>query len=147
DRTTMGVTEADPTRWRFYDPCAGQRPAAIPAADWATLQTRARTIITTVINPAYQKHLDFYTREYRPHCARSDSVRDQPNGAAFYAFQVRQQTTTDLTPQQIHDIGLREVARIRTEMERVAREAGFPNREAFIQELRTNPRYYATTGE
>ena len=53
---------------------------------------------------------------------------------------MRENTTTDLTPRQIHDIGLREVARIRAEMERVAREAGYPSREAFIQELRTNPR-------
>ncbi|HYD11276.1 MAG TPA: DUF885 domain-containing protein [Allosphingosinicella sp.] len=147
ERTIAGVIAADPTRSRFYEPFAGQRPSAIPAADWAALQARARTIITTVINPAYQKHLDFYTREYRPHCARTDSVRDQPNGAAYYAFQVRQQTTTDLTPQQIHDIGLREVARIRAEMEQVARTAGFPNREAYIRELRTNPRYYPQTGE
>jgi uncharacterized protein (DUF885 family) len=147
ERSIAGVIATDPTRSRFYEPFAGQRPASIPAADWTALQARARQIITDVINPAYQKHLDFYTREYRPHCARSDSVRDQPNGAAYYAFQVRQQTTTDLTPQQIHDIGLREVARIRTEMEQVARTAGFPNREAFIQELRTNPRHFAQTGE
>ena len=147
ERTIAGVIATDPTRSRFYEPFAGQRPAAIPEADWAALQARARTIITTSINPAYQKHLDFYTRDYKPHCARSDSVRDQPNGAAFYAFQVRQQTTTDLSPQQIHDIGLREVTRIRGEMEQVARSAGFPTREAFIRELRTNPRYYPQTGE
>jgi len=147
ERSIAGVIATDPAQSRFYEPFAAQRPAAISEADWAALQARARTIITTVINPAYQKHLDFYTREYRPHCARSDSVRDQPNGAAFYAFRVRAETTTDLTPQQIHDIGLREVARIRGEMEQVARSAGFPTREAFIQELRTNPRYFAQTGE
>ena len=147
ERSIAGVIVTDPTRSRFYEPFAGQRPAAIPAADWRALQARARTLITGTINPAYQKHLDFYTRDYRPHCARSDSVRDQPNGAAYYAFQVRQQTTTDLTPQQIHDIGLREVARIRAEMEQVARTAGHPNRAAFIRELRTNPRYYPQTGE
>jgi uncharacterized protein (DUF885 family) len=147
ERTIAGVIATDPTRSRFYEPFAGQRPAAIPAADWAALQGRARQIILGVINPAYQKHLDFYTRDYRPHCARSDSVRDQPQGAAYYAFQVRQQTTTNLTPRQIHDIGLREVARIRAEMDRVARDAGFPTREAFIHELRTNPRYFPANGE
>jgi uncharacterized protein (DUF885 family) len=147
ERTIAGVIAADPALSRFYEPFAGNRPATIAAADWAALQARARTIITEVINPAYQRHLDFYTRDYKPHCARSDSVRDQPQGAAYYAFQVRAQTTTDLTPQQIHDIGLGEVARVRAEMERVAREAGFASREAFIQELRTNPLYYPTTGE
>ncbi len=147
ERTISGVVAADPAQSRFYEPFAGNRPASIPDADWAAMQARARTIIATIINPAYQRHLDFYTREYKPHCARSDSVRDQPGGADYYAFQVRVQTTTDLTPQQIHDIGLREVARIRTEMERVARAAGFASREAFIQDLRTNPEHYPTSGE
>jgi uncharacterized protein (DUF885 family) len=147
ERTISGVIAADPVQSRYYEPFAGNRPASIPEADWAALQARARTIITGTINPAYQRHLEFYTREYKPHCAPSDSVRDQPNGAAYYASRVRAETTTDLTPQQIHDIGLREVARIRAEMDAVARQAGFPSREAYIQELRTNPRYFARTGE
>jgi uncharacterized protein (DUF885 family) len=147
ERTISGVIAADPAQSRFYEPFAGTRPATIAEADWAGLQTRARTIITETINPAYQRHLDFYTREYKPHCAASDSIRDQPNGAAYYASRVRAETTTDLTPQQIHDIGLREVARIRAEMEAVAGQAGFPSREAYIHDLRTNPRYFARTGE
>jgi len=147
ERTIEGVIAADPARSRFYEPFAGQRPASIAEAEWTALQARARRLVTEVLNPAYAKHLAFYRRDYLPHCARSDSVRDQPGGAAYYAFQVRQQTTADLSPQQIHDIGLREVARIRAEMERVAREAGHPSREAFIQALRIEPRYYPATGE
>jgi len=147
DRSISGVIAADPTQSRFYEPFAAPRPASIPEADWSALQARARTIITTVINPAYQKHLDFFRHDYLPHCARSDSVSAQPRGAEWYALQVREHTTTNLTPQQIHDIGLREVARIRTAMEQVAREAGYPSREAFIQELRTNPRYFPATAE
>ncbi|HST37219.1 MAG TPA: DUF885 domain-containing protein [Allosphingosinicella sp.] len=147
ERSIAGVIAADPAQSRFYEPFAGERPSTISERDWAALQARARRLITDVLNPAYQKHLDFYRTEYRPRCARSDSVRDQPGGERYYAFQVRQQTTTDLSPRQIHDIGLREVRRIRTEMDRVARDAGYRSREAFIQELRTNPRYYPTTGE
>ena len=147
ERSISGVIAEDPARSRFYEPFAGARPASIPEADWAQLQARARRIITDVLNPAYRRHLEYYRTEYLPNCARSDSVSAQPNGARFYAFQVRLQTTTDLTPQQIHDIGLREVARIRAEMETVAREAGAPSREAYIQELRTNPIYYATEPE
>jgi uncharacterized protein (DUF885 family) len=145
ERTISGVIAADPTRSRFYEPFAGARPATIGEADWAALQARARTIITTIVNPAYQKHLDFYTHEYLPHCARSDSVSAQPRGAEYYALQVREHTTTNLTPQQIHDIGLREVARIRAEMDRVAHDAGYPSREAFIQHLRTDPAYFPTS--
>jgi uncharacterized protein (DUF885 family) len=145
ERTISGVIAADPARSRFYEPFAGARPQAIPEADWAALQARARTIITTIVNPAYQKHLAFYLHDYLPHCARSDSVSAQPRGAEYYALQVREHTTTNLTPQQIHDIGLGEVARIRTEMDRVAHEAGYPSREAFIQHLRTDPAYFPTS--
>jgi uncharacterized protein (DUF885 family) len=147
DRTISGVIQSDPTRSRFYEPFTRPRPASIEDADWAALQARAREIITTVINPAYQKHLDFYLHDYLPHCARVDSVSAQPNGAAWYALQVRENTTTDLTPQQIHDIGLREVARIRGEMDQLAHDAGYPSREAFIQHLRTDPSYYPTSAE
>jgi uncharacterized protein (DUF885 family) len=145
ERTISGVIAADPTRSRFYEPFAGARPATIGEADWAALQARARMIITTIVNPAYQKHLDFYTHEYLPHCAHSDSVSAQPRGAEYYALQVREHTTTNLTPQQIHDIGLSEVARIRAEMDRVAHDAGYPSREAFIQHLRTDPAYFPTS--
>jgi uncharacterized protein (DUF885 family) len=145
ERTISGVIAADPAQSRFYEPFRGNGPAGMSPADWAAMQARARGLITTVINPAYQKHLDFYLHDYLPHCARSDSVSAQPRGPEYYALQVRENTTTSLTPQQIHEIGLREVARIRAEMDRVAHDAGYPSREAFIQELRTNPRYYPTS--
>jgi uncharacterized protein (DUF885 family) len=147
ERTIEGVIAQDPERSRFYEPFARTRPAAIGEAEWTALQARARTVIAETINPAYRRHLAFYVNDYKPHCARTDSVRDQPAGAEYYAFRARSYTTTDLTPQQIHEIGLGEVARIRSEMERVARDAGFPSREAYIADLRTNPRYYPTSGE
>ena len=147
ERTISGVISTDPTQSRFYEPFRGNPPAGMNAADWAAMQARARSIITTEINPASQKHLDFYMHDYLPHCARVDSVSAQPRGAEYYALQVRENTTTNLTPQQIHDVGLREVARIRGEMDRVAREAGYPSREAFIQHLRTDPSYYPTSAQ
>jgi uncharacterized protein (DUF885 family) len=145
ERTISGVISVDPTRSHFYEPFAGARPSTISEADWAALQARARTIVTTIINPAYQKHLDFYTHDYLPHCAHADGISAQPRGAEYYALQVREHTTTNLTPQQIHDIGLREVARIRAEMDRVAHDAGSPSREAFIRHLRTDPSYFPTS--
>ena len=147
ERTIGGVIAQDPAKSRFYEPFTRPRPSAIPEAEWTQLQERARRIITATINPAYAKHLDFYTRQYRPRCARTDSVSAQPQGREYYAFRVRAETTTDLTPQQIHDIGLGEVRRILGEMDTVAREAGFPSRAAYIQDLRTNPRHFARTAE
>jgi uncharacterized protein (DUF885 family) len=147
ERSIAGVIAEDPARSRFYEPFTRARPATIPEADWTAMQERARRVITATLNPAYRRHLEYYTRDYRPRCARSDSISAQPGGAEYYAFRARQFTTTDLSPRQIHDIGMAEVRRIRTEMEAVAREAGFPSREAFVQDLRTNPVYYATTPE
>ena len=97
-----------------------------------------------MINPAYQQAISISTAPNICRIARA-ATASRPSRAAPNIMPSRsaQQTTTDLTPQQIHDIGLREVARIRAEMDAVAREAGYPSREAYIQELRTNPRYYA----
>jgi uncharacterized protein (DUF885 family) len=111
------------------------------------MQARARTVIADVLNPAYAKHRDYYRTSYLPKCAKSDSIAAQPGGRDYYAFRVREQTTTNLTPDRIHEIGQGEARRIRTEMERVAKEAGFASREAFIQELRTNPVYFARSAE
>jgi len=147
ERTISGVIAEDPTKSRFYGPFRGERPASIPAAEWTQLQERARRIITSVINPAYAKHLDFYTKQYRPKCAKTDSVSAQPQGPDYYAQRVRSETTTDRTPQQIHEIGRGEVRRILAEMDAVAREAGFPSRQAFIQDLRTNPKHYPKSQE
>jgi uncharacterized protein (DUF885 family) len=147
ERSISGVIADDPTKSRFYEPFTRPRPADMGEADWAAMQARARRIVAEVVNPAYAKHLAFYRTQYAPRCAKADSVSAQPGGREYYAFRVRQETTTTLTPDEIHAIGLREAARIRGEMDRVAREAGFPTREAFIQDLRTNPKYFVATPE
>jgi len=147
ERSITGVIAEDPAKSRFYEPFARPRPADVTEAEWAAMQGRARRTILDVLNPAYAKHAAFYRTEYLPHCAKSDSISAQPGGRAYYAFRVRQETTTDLTPDRIHAIGLSEAARIRGEMDEVARRAGFASRAAFIQELRTNPKYYAGTPE
>lgn len=145
--TISGVIRDDATQSRFYLPFTRTKPADAGDAEWAALQARAKATITTRINPAYRKAADFYRTTYLPKCAKVAGVSAQPGGADYYRFRIRQLTTTDLTPDQIHAIGLKEVARIRAAMEGVAKEAGYPTREAFVAELRTNPKYYAKTPE
>lgn len=147
ERSIGGVIAEDPTKSRFYGPFTRPRPASIPEAEWTQMQERARRIITATVNPAYAKHRDFYTREYLPRCSKTDSVSAQQQGRDYYAFRVRSETTTDLTPRQIHEIGQKEVRRILGEMDEVAKEAGFASRAAFVADLRTNPRHYVTTPE
>ncbi len=130
-----------PTASRFYAPFV-TRPDAIPAADWPDLQARAVAVIRDAVNPAYQAYADFYTRDYK--CRQTIGASALPDGAAYYAFKVREQTTTTLTPAQIHDLGLSEVARIRAEMDALVASTGFKgDRAAYIAMLRSDPKYYA----
>ncbi|MFD1786618.1 DUF885 domain-containing protein [Sphingomonas floccifaciens] len=140
-----GVVTVDVTASRFYAPFAKTRPRDATDTEWVALQRRAKTVIGDRVSPAYTKAADYIRTRYMPACAKVASVSAQPGGKDYYRFAVRQQTTTDLDPDAIHQIGLKEVARIRDEMERVARTAGFATREAFVAELRTNQKYYAKT--
>jgi hypothetical protein len=96
---------------------------------------------------SYRAFSNVAEKQLVPKCRKVDSVSAQPGGSAYYAALVGQHTTTKLTPDQIHQIGLQEVARIRAEMEEVARRAGFASREAMIADMRTNPKWYVTTPE
>jgi uncharacterized protein (DUF885 family) len=102
-------------------------------------------LIAGDLRAAYGKHLAWYQTQYAPKCNQAVGASALPNGAAFYNFRIRQMTTTNRTADDIHNLGLSEVKRIRREMEQVAKKAGFPTREAFIADLRTNPKYYAKT--
>ncbi len=147
ENSISGVIAEDPADSRFYEPFTRPRPAAVSEADFNRLAGEARTIITDVLNPEYQRHHDWFVESYLPACRQEVGISSQEGGAEYYAFRIRQMTTTDLTAEQIHQIGLDEVARIRAEMETVAAEAGFDSREAFIEHLRTDPQYYAETPE
>lgn len=147
EKTITGVITNDPAKSRFYAPFLGAKPADVTDAEWAQMQARARTLITDTINPEYRRFDQFYRTEYAPKCRKTVGASAMPGGVEWYAFRARSETTTDLTPEEIHQLGLKEVARIRAEMVEVAKSAGYPTREAFIQELRTNPKYYAKTPE
>jgi uncharacterized protein (DUF885 family) len=124
------------------------KPASLTEADWEALKNRAREIIRTQLVPAYREFHTFYTSQYAPKCRKSVSVSTMPGGKEFYAFRVRVMTTTDMTPEQIHQLGLSEVARIRAEMEQVVQRANFQgDRKAYVEHLRTDPRFYPKTGE
>jgi uncharacterized protein (DUF885 family) len=145
--TISGLVAPDIRKSRFYGPYAAKRPESISQADFDALAAQAETTISKVIYPALNKQLAWYTASYKPACARAPGISAQPGGDRYYAFRIRQETTTDLSAEQIHQIGLGEVARIRAEMVEVAQKAGYPSREAFIAHLRTDPQYYAKTPE
>lgn len=147
ESSISGLITDDPKASRFFEPFKRTKPDGIDQAAFDKLASSASETITTVINPALKEHLDWYTEKYAPKCATAPGVSAQPGGDKYYNFRIRQMTTTQKTADEIHNIGVSEVARIRAEMVEVAKQAGFETREAFIADLRTNPKYYAKTPE
>ncbi|HET8541541.1 MAG TPA: DUF885 domain-containing protein [Anaeromyxobacter sp.] len=137
----------DPEKSAFWGAVASM-PEAIPAAERERLAAAYRARISRVVLPAYRRLRDFVRDEYLPRCRDTAGYAALPDGKAWYAYLVKAATTTDLSPDRIHEIGLAEVARIRAEMERVKREVGFEgDLAAFFRWLRDDPRFYYTDPE
>jgi uncharacterized protein (DUF885 family) len=131
----------------LYAPFA-EFPAHIPADARARLTAAGREAIATAVLPAYRDFQTFFTREYMPGARRNIAASELPDGRAYYADLVRYYATYDITPDEVHEIGLKEVARIRAEMEATMRDAGFEGDFAeFLAFLRTDPQFYADTPE
>ena len=123
-------------------------PATISAEDQARLRARAAAIVTDQIMPARRAWARFVREEYLPKARRGLGVGSVRDGRAYYAYLARSYTTTDLTPDQIHEIGQSEVRRIRAEMEKIVAEVGFQGTFAeFLTFLRTDPQFYAQSRE
>ena len=114
--------------------------------DRETIQSMARDVIKSKVIPAYYKLNDFFTEEYLPASRTTYGVLDLPNGFEWYENLARYHTTTDLTPDEIHEIGLSEVERIRSEMQEVIDSLGFDGSfNDFLVFLRTDPQFYYET--
>ena len=134
----------DPAASPYYAPLT-RMPAAIPAAEQERLRGAARRAIEQEIVPAYRRLQTFFDGQYLPACRDSVGIWDTPGGAEWYQQRIRWFTTTDLTADEIHEIGLREVARIRGEMQQVIERVGFKGSfQEFLQFLRTDPQFRYT---
>ncbi|MGH9778807.1 MAG: DUF885 domain-containing protein, partial [Candidatus Acidiferrales bacterium] len=132
----------DPSRSLFFKPFR-QFPDSIPAAEQERLTKDARQAIAEGVVPAFRKFQKFFNEEYLPACPEKVGVSQIPHGKEFYAYRARLYTTTNLTPEEIHQLGLAEVKRIRAEMEKVIQQAGFKGSfEEFLNFLRTDPQFY-----
>jgi len=137
----------DPEQSPFWTPFADM-PRSIPADEQERLREAGRAAIAQQVTPAYAQWLAFFREEYLPNTRTTLGASEFPDGAAYYAQQIRQYTTLDLTAEQIHRIGLDEVARITAEMEKVKDEAGFDGTLAeFVTFLRTDPQFVARSGD
>lgn len=125
-----------------------KRSPSLSDEDSKRLTAEAVNVYVQHVRPAFQRLHGFLSEKYLPGARTSIAATALPDGAAWYAWRVKTETSTDLTPRQIHDLGLAEVKRIRAEMERVKAETGFKGTmPEFFHHLRTDPKFYFTDKE
>jgi uncharacterized protein (DUF885 family) len=132
----------DSVFWKPFE----RMPKTISQADQRRLAQEGEAAIREAVIPAYARLASFLKDEYIPHSRKTIADSDLPDGREDYRAQIREYVTKDLTPEDLHQLGLREVARIRSEMEATKKEAGFDGPlDQFLKSLRTDPRFYAKT--
>jgi uncharacterized protein (DUF885 family) len=142
-----GMDWQDPTKHGFYKPFKNI-PPSFSESDKQRLTAAAQQEIKNEVLPAFQRFRDFMQKEYLPASFDQVGAWQVPNGDATYAYLARSRTTTDLTPAQIHEIGLQEVKRIGLEMDKAREQSGFKGTgEDFFHFLRTDPRFYTKSAD
>ncbi|MHB8419695.1 MAG: DUF885 domain-containing protein [Myxococcales bacterium] len=137
-----GHARPDPTQNPLWQAVFADMPGIAPA-ERDRLRSEAKRLLTERVIPAYAKLRDFAAKEYVPGARTSLALTALPDGEAWYRYQIRSQTTTDMSPDEVHQLGLQEVARIEGLMDAVQRESGFKgDRRAFFHFLKTDPRFF-----
>jgi uncharacterized protein (DUF885 family) len=124
-----------------------QFPSSIPDAEQKRLRDLILSAITDQVIPAYRKFARFVRNDYAPHGRSEPGVWSLPDGDARYRYSIRSMTTTDLTPDQIHEIGLKELRQTETEMLALAKQFGFNDLASFNQHIKNDRKLYATSGQ
>lgn len=141
------VMNEDPTRTVFWGPI-GAMPESFPAADKARLTAAYRELIEKQLMPSFAKLRGFIADEYLPATRDTVGMDKLPGGAEWYAFNVRQSTTTGMTPAEIHQLGLDEVARIHGEIRKIMAEVGFQGSlQDFFRFMREDKRFQYASEE
>ena len=137
----------DPEQSPLYAPFT-RMPASLSADTRENLRNQAVALLRSEVLPAFRAFHRFYLDKYAPRCRSEVGVTSLAGGDAYYRYLVGFFTTTDMTPREIHDLGLSEVGRIRSEMEAVIKETGFQGSfREFVDFLRSDPRFYTTDPE
>jgi uncharacterized protein (DUF885 family) len=148
DVSLVPVAEAKKAESTLYFKPFDKMPATIPAAEQEKLRAQAAAAIKLDVIPAYAALLTYFREVYIPHTQTALAAESLPDGRAYYQSKILEFTTLDLTPGQIHAIGLSEMAKIHAEMLAAMQQSGFKgDLPAFLLYLRTDPRFYAKTPE
>lgn len=142
-----GQISDDPSASPYFKPFASF-PEEVPAGARPSLIEAGRKAIAQSLNPALNKLHQFIKQSYLPACRKDIGASSLPDGEAFYQYAIKRHTTTNLSAREIHDIGNREVARIRKQMEAIIRQVGFQGSfQDFLSYLRTDRRFYYAKAE
>jgi len=133
-----GLAKTPPDQSAFAQPIK-KFPAGISEADQKRLSAAVMDAIKTKVTPSYVKFTNFVSNEYAPKGRKEPGVWSLPDGEAYYAFRVKQSTTTDMTPEQIHELGLQQVAADRAEMLKIAEKMGYKDLKSFEAMLKDKP--------
>ena len=137
----------DVTKSVFWKPFT-QKPFSISDADWSVITANGKEAVMQYAVEGFRRIKTFFDNEYLPKTRRTIGVSNFPNGLDYYKELVHHYTTTDLSYEEIYQLGLKEVERIKKEMEDVLKETGFKGTmKEFINYLRTDPKFYVTTPE
>ncbi len=148
DSAIVAVAEAKTAEDTPYYAPFKTMPSSLSPQLQASLKAEGAAAIAKSVMPAYRDLLRFFRSEYLPGARKALSAESYPDGKAYYQSKIKEFTTLDLTADQIHQIGLQEVAKIRARMQEVMTESGFKgDLPAFLAYLRTDPKFYAKTPE
>ncbi|WP_350605698.1 DUF885 domain-containing protein [Pseudoalteromonas sp. MER144-MNA-CIBAN-0113] len=133
-----------PENSALYEPFT-RIPNTFTAAQKETYQNKAKALIASKVVPAYEHFYDFFENEYMSHCRAQPGIASIKGGLDYYKYTVNYYTTTNATPKQIHELGLKEVARIKAQMQAIIDSVGFEGSYSdFLKFLATDEQFYAT---
>ncbi|MGO2331541.1 MAG: DUF885 domain-containing protein [Pseudoalteromonas nigrifaciens] len=136
-----------PENSALYEPFT-RIPNTFTAEQKATYQNKAKALISSKVVPAYQHFYDFFENDYMPNCRAQPGISSVKGGLEYYKYTVNYYTTTNATPKQIHELGLKEVARIKTQMQNIIDKVGFDGSYSdFLEFLATDEQFYATDAQ
>ena len=145
EKSIAAITEGKPEDNLLYTPFR-EPMVGVQASDQTTLKTDAAKVIGEVVQPAYADLLKFFRDEYVPHTRTTLAAAELPDGKNYYRQKIREFTTLDLSPEEIHQTGLSEVAKLHAQMIDAMHASGFKGEfPAFVQFLRDDPQFYAKT--
>src|ERR1700691_2264153 len=142
----QGIADDSLDKSPFTEPLR-KFPAAISENERKKLRDQIEGAVKNEVAPAYAKFAKFVREVYTPHGRVDPGVWALPDGEARYRFAVRHQTTTDFTPDRIHELGLKSVAEIETQMLAIAKAQGFSDLKSFNQHILQDPKFHATSGQ